>query len=209
MTSQRDNPYCSGELAQQAAAHLQASDPAADPASGQPAADPGASEVPEFEALSQERDALKDQLLRQAADFDNSNKRQAREKEEQRRFADERLLLQLLPVIDNLERAVAHSAPTGEAGGETAPDPIIAGVRMVLKQFHDFLTSRQVVAFASHGMPFDPVRHEAIGQEASATLPPNTVVHQVQQGYTLHDRLLRPARVVVSMQPASPASAGW
>lgn len=152
-------------------------------------------EGPEAELrAAEEREAsLKDQLLRLAADFDNFRKRTEREREENKRFAAEGLLSDLLPVVDNLERALAHA-------GED-DDPVVAGVRMVSRQFVDVLATNGVKPFDSHHCPFDPKLHEAVGQMPTADQPPGTVVQELQKGYLLHDRLHRPARVIVATAP--------
>lgn len=137
-------------------------------------------------------DALKEQLLRMAADFENFRKRAAREKTELRRFAAERVLDDFLPVLDNLQRALEHAQ---------ADDPVAEGVRMVAKQFVDTLGQHGVTGFDSIGQVFDPERHEAMSQVPSAEAEPGTVLHEVQKGYMLHDRLLRPAKVVVALPP--------
>ena len=187
-----DNPYARQEQ------ELGGSAPAAAPAAakGPEAADeagaaPAPSEPAELTARLAE---TQDQLLRTAADLENFRKRSRRELDEVRRQANDRMLAALLPVIDNLARAIEHA-------GEAA-DPLSEGVRMVLRQFHDVLAAQSVVPFVSLGTPFDPARHEAIGQEPSRDLPPFTVLRELQQGYLIGDRLLRAARVVVAQAPA-------
>jgi molecular chaperone GrpE len=135
---------------------------------------------------------LKDQLLRLAADFDNYRKRARREIEDVRKHGIEALLNDVLPVLDNLERALAHS--------EGDKSPVLQGVRMVQKQFVDILSRYGVTTFQSVGQPFDPEKHEAVGQTASKDQAPGTIVSEAQRGYQLHGRLLRPARVVVASQ---------
>ena len=164
--------------------------------------DPNADEVTaevsteaEGPAMQAQMDALREQLLRMAADFDNYRKRSRREQEDARRFGNDRLLYDRLPVIDNLDRALSHS--------EGHADPVIAGVRMVAKQFHDILATQGVKAFVSEGTPFDPEKHEAVGQEESHDVPAGAVLREMQAGYVIHERLLRPARVLVATAPAS------
>jgi molecular chaperone GrpE len=135
---------------------------------------------------------LRDQLLRTAADFDNYRKRSRRAEEDAQRRGREQMLKDLLPVFDNLERAVQHA--------ESAPDAqaVAAGLRMVLKQFGDTLEKTNIKRIATVGLPFDPTRHEAISQIESAEHPPGVVVAEVQPGYTMGDTLVRAALVVVS-----------
>ncbi len=143
---------------------------------------------------------LRDQLLRLAADFDNFRKRSARQLEETRKFGIDRLLLDLLPVLDNLERALAHAGD--------ASDPIVQGVRMVAKGFLDTLAQHGVQAFDSVGQVFDPERHEAVGQAPSGTAAPGTILEEMQKGYMLHERLLRAAQVIVAAGTAPDGHGG-
>lgn len=135
-----------------------------------------------------------ERYLRVAADFENYKRRAAREREETVRLANERLVKELLPVADNLERALATP---GEAG------PLRDGVKLVLKQLTDALGRFGATAFSSVGQPFDPARHEALMQQESAEVPPNHVLTELVKGYLLHDRLLRPAAVVVAKAKAA------
>lgn len=136
-----------------------------------------------------------ERYVRVSADFDNYRKRAAREREETIKVGNERLLKDLLPVVDNLERAVAHGA--GESEG------LLAGVKMVLKQFQDTLARHGVTAFSAVGEPFDPVRHEALMQQETDEVAPGVVISELEKGYFLADRLVRPAKVVVAKGPAS------
>lgn len=167
---------------------------------GPPGEEPdGEAKAADGEAVGESEDVagLKDQLLRLAADFQNFRKRTAREMDEARRYGSEKVLLGLLPVLDNLERAVSHS-------GED-DSPIAEGVRMVAKQFVDVLGTFGVTGFESVGEPFDPERHEAMGQMVSEDFPPGAIVEQMLKGYFMHDRLLRPAQVIVAAAPAREA----
>jgi molecular chaperone GrpE len=166
---------------------------AASPAGDAPQAAPAAELAGQAEATS-----LREQLLRTAADFENFRKRTRLEQDELRRYGTQRLLEDLLPVVDNLERALAHAPADSQ-------DPVIAGIRMVVKQWHDTLGNYGVKTFASQNTRFDPERHEAVGQETSTTNAPGTVLTELQSGYMLHERLLRPARVVVADQASGSA----
>jgi molecular chaperone GrpE len=128
--------------------------------------------------------------LRAAADLENYKKRAAKEREEVKRFGIERLLKDLIPVVDNLERALG-AAPEG--------DPLSGGVRLVLKSLEETLGRHGVKAFSALGQPFDPRLHEALLQVASSDQPPGTVVLEHGRGYTLNDRLVRPAMVGVAV----------
>jgi molecular chaperone GrpE len=138
-----------------------------------------------------------DRYLRQIAELENFKKRATREKEEAIRFANEALVKDLLPVVDNLERAVAHSKDGGNG------KPLVEGVEMVLRGFFDILAKHGVIPISAVGQPFDPQKHEAMAQVESTTYDPNTVIEEYHKGYLLRDRLLRPALVSVAKIPKS------
>jgi len=146
----------------------------------------------QLELKEQEAKGNYDRLLRQAAELENFKKRTARERDEAIHFANEYLIKDLLPVLDNLERAVAH------AKGGGSGKPIVEGVEMVLKGFLDVLTRHGVIQVSAVGQPFDPVKHEAMTQLERDEHPPNTVVEEHHKGYLLQDRLLRPALVSIA-----------
>jgi len=133
-----------------------------------------------------------DRILRLAAELDNTRKRLEREKIEGIAYANESLLRQLIEVVDNLERAVDHGDKDENCKG------LLEGVRMTLKSFMDIFARFGATPFESVGKSFDPNRHEAVVQEESSEYPAMTVTREFQKGYTLRDRLLRPARVGVS-----------
>jgi molecular chaperone GrpE len=133
-----------------------------------------------------------DRYVRQLAELDNFRKRTKREKDDAIRFANEALIRDLLPVVDNLERAVAHS----KGGGNGRP--LVEGVEMVLKGLLDALTKHGLIQVSAVGEPFDPAKHEAMAQLTSESYAPNTVVEEHHKGYLLGDRLLRPALVTVA-----------
>ncbi len=139
-----------------------------------------------------------DRLLRTAADLDNYKKRAAREREEVARFGIEGLLRDLLPVLDNFDRALEHAKTSHSF------DDLLKGLDLTRKAFEDTLGKRGVKGFTSLGQAFDPAKHEALQQVESADVPPGTVVQELVRGYTLHDRLTRPAAVVVSRAPPPP-----
>jgi molecular chaperone GrpE len=135
---------------------------------------------------------LKDRYLRSLAESENARKRIRQQSDDTVRLQRENLLRDLLPVVDNLERAV--EAARGGGNGK----PIVEGVEMVLRSMLDFLKTHGVTQLASVGQPFDPQRHEAVDQIESSQHPPNTVVNEFHRGYQIGDRLLRPARVAVA-----------
>jgi molecular chaperone GrpE len=147
----------------------------------------------ELDAKSEEAKNIYDRFVRQVAELENFKKRAAREKDEGIRFANETLVKDLLPVIDNLERAVSH------AQGEDNGKPLVEGVEMVLKGLLDVLTQHGIVQISAIGQPFDPRKHEAMAQVESENHEPNTVLEEYQKGYLLKDRLLRPALVSVAI----------
>lgn len=144
-------------------------------------------------AVTAERDALKDQMLRMAAEFDNFRKRTARESAQIRKAAAANLVRDLLPVLDNFERALAH------ASGD--PGSLAQGVEMILKQLKDVLVTAGVEPITAVGHPFDPQVHEALTQQSSEVHPVDHVVQEFERGYRLGDLVLRAAKVVVSSGP--------
>jgi molecular chaperone GrpE len=146
-----------------------------------------------IEAAREEARQHQDRWMRERADLENVKRRAAREKADLAKFASEGVLRDLLPVVDNLERAVAHAE--GQEG------PLLAGVRLVLKSLQDVLERHGVKRVQTRGALFDPAEHEAMAQVESAVHEPNAVVDEHQAGYRLHDRLLRPAMVTVAKAP--------
>jgi molecular chaperone GrpE len=146
-----------------------------------------------LEAAEKESRENYDRLLRVSAEFDNYKKRTSREMQDLAKFANERLLQELLTVVDNLERAVASCEHDPEQ-----PDPVLQGVQLTLSEVVKLLERYQVSPIQAMRQPFDPTFHQAMMQEEVDDHPPNTVVREMQKGYLLHDRLLRPALVAVS-----------
>ena len=145
-----------------------------------------------YRELEAELSEAQEQVLRTAADAENFKKRLQREKEEQTRYANESFMRELLTVIDNLERALEHSGTEASQGG------LVEGLTMTLKGFLDTLARFGCTQVEATGKPFDPNFHEAVSQEESADHEPNTVLKELQKGYMLKERLLRPAMVLVS-----------
>jgi molecular chaperone GrpE len=133
-----------------------------------------------------------ERLLRQAAELENYKKRSARERDDAIRYANESLLKDLLPVVDNLERAIAHASGGGNG------KPLVEGVEMVLRGLADVLTKHGAMPILAQGQPFDPTKHEAMTQVETDDHEPNSVVEELHKGYMLRDRLLRPALVSVA-----------
>jgi molecular chaperone GrpE len=144
-----------------------------------------------------ERDDYRDKLLRAHAELDNYRKRVQRERDEDRRYAAAPLARDLLPVLDNLQRAVQAA----EKGGSI--DDLKRGVGMVVQQAREVLAKNHIAVISAVGQPLDPNRHEAITQMPSQDHPPLTVLQEVESGYTLHDRVLRPTKVIVSSAPTT------
>lgn len=149
----------------------------------------------QLEEAKQESAQERDRLLRLSAEFENYKKRMNRQMDEFRKYANEALLMDLLSVVDNLERALSTSV---EDAGEKIPGSLIEGVEMTLNEILKILTKFNVTPIEALEKPFDPVFHEAVMQEESDEQPENTVINEFQKGYLIHDRLLRPSMVVVS-----------
>lgn len=141
--------------------------------------------------------ALNDQVLRLHAELDNYRKRTEREMAGFRKYAQEALVRELLPHLDNLERALEHGRQ------ENPDDPLLAGVELTLKGLVDSLAKFGVSVVEAVDQSFDPSLHEAIMQQVDADKEENTVLAVTQKGYMLHDRLVRPAMVIVSKRPAA------
>ena len=141
-----------------------------------------------------------DSLLRNQADFENFKKRTAREKADLLKFGNEALMRELLPVIDNFERSLAHA--------QDAPsiDDIISGIDLIKKDLMQKLEKFGLKAISAQGEPFDPLKHEATLQIETPDHIENTIVDELQKGYCIHDRLLRPAMVTVAKAPSTPQS---
>jgi molecular chaperone GrpE len=149
-----------------------------------------------LKAQAEELQALHDKYLRSLAEFDNYKKLVQRERTETSKFANENILRDLLPIIDNLERAV-NAAKDGSSS-----DGLIRGVDLTLKQFREVLAKYGVLALSSVGTPFDPAWHQAMATVETTNQPDNHVIEEFQKGYQLYDRILRPAMVSVAMAPA-------
>ncbi len=147
-----------------------------------------------LESVEQEAKEAHDRFLRVSAEFENYKKRSAREMDEFRKFANESLLREMLTVVDNLERALNSSNNDNQANSHIAE-----GVDMTLKEILKVFEKFNVKPIEALGKPFDPNFHQAAMREETNEHPENTVLNELEKGYMIHDRLLRPAMVVVSM----------
>ncbi len=145
--------------------------------------------------LQADLDRFRDLALRSQADFENYKKRSAREKEEAIKYANSSLLERLVSIIDNFELGLAAAKKQGEQS------PIYSGMVLVQKQLNDLLAENGLQPIEAEGRRFDPNVHEAIAHEPSDQVPEGIVLRQTRRGYRLKDRLLRPAKVVVSSGP--------
>ena len=153
-------------------------------------ADAGTPTAGELEALRAELDQLRGEMLRERADLDNQRKRLAREMDMARRFANEKLLSELLPLFDAMEAGLA-AAPAG--------DPLREGLELTLRQLHRIAEANGLVEIApTAGDSFDPERHQAMSMVPAGDVAPGAVAQLFQKGYALNDRLLRPALVMVA-----------
>lgn len=160
--------------------------------------DPAAGSGGELEAAREQAARNHEQYLRTLAELQNIQRRHERDRAELAKYAAEAVLRDLLPTVDDLERAIDHAGASGAARGEG----LVAGVEMVLKGLLAVLEKHGVKRIAALGRPFDPSQHEAVGMAEDTQAAPNTVVAEHRAGYTLGDRLLRPAMVVVAMPKA-------
>jgi len=169
-------------------------------AGAEPAVDEPQAEAPEQnleEILAEARkeaEDLRDKILRMAAENENFKKRMERERIQSLKYAGEAIFREILPVVDNLERAVKQ----GEAEAETNVAALMEGVQLTLKSLVGMLEKFEVKSVDSVGEPFDPAKHEAMVMEASDKIPANHVLTEFEKGYYYKDRLLRAAKVVVS-----------
>ena len=145
------------------------------------------------ESFKNEAEETHDRLLRLAAEFENYKKRSAREMNDFRKFANESFVKALLPVVDNLDRAIESSS-----NDKHADNSLVEGVNMTLREILKVFEQYGIKPFESLGKTFDPSLHQAVMQEDDEAYPENTVSKELQKGYMIHDRLLRPAMVVVS-----------
>jgi molecular chaperone GrpE len=157
----------------------------------------------QLELARKQADENRDKYLRSMAELDNLRKRMAREVENARKFGTDRLIAALLPVRDSLEASLAAAA-----GGTLDAGAVLEGDRATLRILSQALADAGITEIDPEGEPFDPARHEAISLVQSETAEPNSVIAVVQKGYLLHDRVVRPARVVVAAEKPAAEGAG-
>jgi molecular chaperone GrpE len=153
-------------------------------------------EVTEAEALRGELAALQERMIRLQADFDNFRRRALKERQEAHQYGHENLVKDLLATVDNLDRAIEHARKSG--GGDL--ESMLQGLELVQRELLGALAKHGVGEIGAGNVAFDPNVHEAMAQKEDDSVPANTVIEVFQKGYRLRDRLLRPARVVVSKQ---------
>jgi molecular chaperone GrpE len=149
----------------------------------------------QLRAAEQARDEYLVQAKRARADFENYQKRASREQQQEKKYAIASLAADMLPALDNLERATAAAQQVGETG------PLVQGVALVQAVFLDVFRRHGITRIEAQDQPFDPNLHQAVMQIPSKDKPPMTVVQVLEPGYLLHDRVLRPARVAVAAPP--------
>lgn len=164
---------------------------------------PAAASVDLLAEKEAEVQAERDRYMRLAAEFENYKKRMVRDRDEFRKYANESFIREVLPVIDNLERALKHASESGQGAAES----LVTGVEMTLKQFKGALEKAGVREAAGVGAPFDPACHEAVAHVETTEHENNVVIEEFQKGYYLADRVLRPAMVSVAkrVEPAGNA----
>jgi molecular chaperone GrpE len=178
------------ELEEQESA--EAPKPAAEPSEATPAPPAAAADA------SAEFAELRDRHLRLAAEYDNFRRRSLKERQDLHNYANENVFKELLPIVDNLERAVTHARKE-----EQRPDSdnLLQGIELTHRSLLQILTRHGVVEIEAQGKPFDPQVHEAVRRVPSSEHQPGTVVEVYQKGYKLKDRMLRPAMVAVASEP--------
>jgi molecular chaperone GrpE len=161
------------------------------------ASDDAPAERPDAVELQKQLDDANDRALRSHAELENFRKRARREIEDERRYAALSVINDLLGVLDNLERAVDAAGKSESSAG------LLDGVKMVAQQFNTVLQQHHCRRIETIGRPFDPNLHEAAGQEPSTNIPAGHVARELRSGYQLHDRVVRPAQVLVAVAPAA------
>lgn len=154
----------------------------------------GAASGPDLEQLKSDLEKAKNDYLYLAADFDNYRKNAIRERSDLVKFGNERLIRDLLNVVDNFERAVESNAD---------PDKFREGIQMIHQEVKSLLQRFGVSEVNAQGSPFDPATHEALSSEPTNEVPAGHVARVFKKAYKLHDRLIRPAQVIVAVKPES------
>jgi len=155
---------------------------------------------PEVEDLKRQLDEKQDRLLRALAEVDNVKRRTQRERDDYVRYANESLVRELVPVLDNFDRALEAARATREAA------KVVEGITLIQRELLRVLERVGVTRYSALGERFDPNRHEATGRAVSGDQPPDTIVAELAPGYMLNGRLVRPAQVVVAAAPDEDAA---
>ena len=155
---------------------------------------------PDIEELKRQLEDRQDRLMRALAETDNVRRRAQRDREDYVKYATETLLRDLIPVLDNFDRALAAARAAGESG------TVVSGVELIQRELLRMLEKAGLTRYSAVGERFDPTRHEAIARVVSADRPPDTVVQETAAGYLLNGRVLRPAMVVVAGAPDEDAA---
>ncbi len=158
----------------------------------------------QFEELTKERDELKDRFLRLQAEFENFRRRTLKERQEAHNYGHQNIVKDLLPTVDNLDRAIAHSAESGGKGGDDL-QALLQGIELVRRELLGVLGKHGVAKIEATDRLFDPAIHEAMTQVVDDNVPQGTIVQVLEEGYQLKARMLRAARVVVSKHSESAA----
>lgn len=155
-------------------------------------------ETPDIEAITAERDDLLARLQRLSADYVNYQKRIQKDLTQTREYANESLIKALLVILDDMDRAIEAGQA---AGGGDEEDPLLTGMKLVKEKAMDILSGFGVSQIEAQDKPFDPEHHSAVLQEPTYQVPDKTVIKELQKGYMLKERTIRPAMVVVSKKP--------
>jgi molecular chaperone GrpE len=173
-----------------------------DSPTGNPTApnDVAAAAPDDIDALRAQLEDKQDRLLRALAETDNVRRRAQRERDDYVKYANESLLRDFVPILDNLDRALAAARSGGDPGA------VVSGVELIQRELLRVLERAGVTRYSALGQPFDPARHEAIARVVSVDATPDTVVAETAPGYLLHGRILRPAMVAVAAAPDEDAA---
>ncbi len=162
-------------------------------------AEPENAEIVQMKAKLEKAEQQNTELLRTLAEFQNSRKRETRDLEIERKFAQSKLANDLLPALDNLDRALLAAKQTSDKS------PLVMGVVATQMQIMDILRRHGIIKIESLGKPFDANYHQAVSMRPTADHPPQHVAEVLQQGFMIHDRVLRPASVIIAEMPTVPA----
>ena len=174
----------------------------ADEVTAAPEESPTMNQESEFDKLCVENAELKDRVLRVQAELENFRRRSQRDAIDAMKYQAMGVIRDMLPGIDNLKRAIDVTEQTGDT------QQLLDGIKMVLPQFLDALKTHSCELIDPIGQPFDANYHEALAQVPSADHPPMTVLQVIEQGYKIHDRVIRPAKVMVTKTPPEPTDEG-